>query len=149
MAAGTEGSVYMLHSGFSYELNWPESHVTKHYPQIINNNLRMLNFWQTCWNTKVLQVKAATSTTVNNSKENTRGRNPPDSLIKSLNFVSCWVRRSFPNFMKDCSWHIFNHLGLLVNSACYSLVLGHAAAPSASLVPASMYLIHSRYEQQL
>ena len=63
-----------------------------------------------------MQVKAAT-TTVSNSKEMKRETISPDSIIKSLNFQSCWVSRHFINFAKLFLWHILNHSGLLVNSA--------------------------------
>lgn len=42
----------------------------------------------------------------------------PDSLQKSLNFVSCVVGRNFINAVKLRLWHILNDLGLLLNSAC-------------------------------
>lgn len=41
----------------------------------------------------------------------------PDSLKKSLNFVNCWVRRNFINFVKSCVTQILIHSKLLVNSA--------------------------------
>ena len=41
----------------------------------------------------------------------------PDSLKKSLNFVSRWVKRNFTNCVKQSIWWILTWLGLLVNSA--------------------------------
>lgn len=54
----------------------------------------------------------------NDSKETKMETNSPDSITKLLNFVSCWFKRNFMNFVWRFLWHILNHLGLLVNSAC-------------------------------
>ena len=44
--------------------------------------------------------------------------NSPDSLQKSLNFVSCVVGRNFINAVKLRLRHILNDLGLLLNLVC-------------------------------
>ena len=41
----------------------------------------------------------------------------PDSLHKSANFRSCWVKTNFINVMKLYLWQILNHWSLLINSA--------------------------------
>ena len=41
----------------------------------------------------------------------------PDSLHKSDNFRSCWVKTNFINVMKLYLWQILNHWSLLINSA--------------------------------
>lgn len=55
----------------------------------------------------------------------------PDSLRKMHNFEHDWVEEGFTKFFKRCLWHIFNILGLLVDSALkailYILVLAAAA----------------------
>lgn len=65
-----------------------------------------------------------------------RERTSPDSLIKSLNFVSCSVWRNFINFVKNRFWQILNWLGLLVNSA--NVIPSFYG--SAPLVLASMHI---------
>lgn len=44
-------------------------------------------------------------------------RKNPNSLKKTLNFMCCWVKRSFINFVKRILWQSQNYLSLLVNSA--------------------------------
>ena len=68
---------------------------------VIYNNLR--SFWQ--------HIKGQSS------EEMKKESNPPDSLIKTPDFVSCWVWRNFINFVKCCFWLNLNFWGLLVNSA--------------------------------
>lgn len=44
-------------------------------------------------------------------------RNSPDSLKKTINFMSCWVRTNFINVVKHILRQIPNCFSLLVNSA--------------------------------
>ena len=66
-----------------------------------------------------------------------RERKYPDSIIKSLNLIICWVKRNIINFVKCCFWQILNYSDLLVNSA-YVI----AAEPSALQTPTSVLQRH-------
>lgn len=45
----------------------------------------------------------------------------PDSLEKTHNFVSLWVRKNFRNFVKSWLWQILNNVAILLNSANVTL----------------------------
>ena len=105
----------------------------------IYNKLRMpgTNLNPGLLSTNMSWVKTATSTTVKSSKEMKRERNRPDSIVKSLNFTSWWVRRNFINHARRCFWKILNYLGLLVNSAYATASFNTVPSP-----PQLHYFLH-------
>lgn len=64
------------------------------------------SYWQQCstvWE-RVHQSRWQIWTPTYDSRETTS----PDSIIKSLDFVSCWVRSNLINFWKHCLWQTLN-----------------------------------------
>lgn len=51
------------------------------------------------------------------SMADTSWRNSPDSLKRTLNLVSCWVRTNYIDIVQHRLWRDLNYLGLLINSA--------------------------------
>ncbi len=59
-----------------------------------------------------IRLKTATLITVNNSME-TKKRNFPDSLIKSIYTLSCLIRRNFINFMNFIIYKLLLFVNLI------------------------------------
>lgn len=90
---------------FLYLFEWIEQLLINSYKQ------RFTTIWffllhysrQQTSTPKILKVKTVLATAIKISKAMKRKGISPDSLMKLLKFVSCWVRR---NFMKPCLWQI-------------------------------------------
>ena len=91
------------HSRFLYQFEWDHLYLI-----VVKKKYSLKMFWITA------KSKHEHQHGTDQSSKKERERHSPDSLMKSINFVSCWVRRNFLNIVKCCLWQISIHLSLLV-----------------------------------